>query len=515
MRSFRFLFPAVLVLAGIALPSLPALGQAPDASPTASLPAWDAAAVDRLALETLRRWELPGLAIAIVDHDRVVYLKGFGVKTAGGSDPVGPDTRFQVGSVTKQFTTTLMAMLVDEKKMRWDDPVRSHLDWFHLSDPAADSLVTLRDLVSHRTGLAEHDELWDDSPWSREEVIRRAGALPLSHPFRSRYRYNNIMLMAAGEAAASAAKTPWERLVRERIFTPLGMTSSGVTEAEWLAAKDRAAGFKRTDDARVVPQIPVPNDLLGPAGTLHSTARDFSRWLRFQLAGGAIDGKRLLSEEALEETRTPQNLLRLAGPTRESNPESNLMAYGMAWVVQDWRGELLVSHTGSLNGFRARVDLLPKRSFGIALMTNVGRATSLVALRSGIVDLLLAGHPTRDWNEYHLGVEAKAEARSTARKKEAEAKRPAGTRPSHDLPDYAGSWRGAAHGTMIVAVEDGGLFLKWNRLKGPLVHAQYDTFTWKVGEPDNLEETVQFTLDAAGRVEALRIFDVSLARAAP
>ncbi len=508
-------FLAVLALSGVSA-SQPAPIPAPEASARETKAAdrspFDSAAVDRLVAATMERWQLPGLAIAIVDHDRVVALKGYGVRTLDGKEPVGPDTRFQIGSATKAFTTTLMAMLVDEKKLRWDDPVRAHLDYFRLSDPCADSLVTLRDLVSHRTGLAEHDELWDDSPWSREEVIRRAAFLPLARPFRSQYGYNNIMLMAAGEAAASAARTPWETLVRARIFAPLGMSGTGVSEAEWLGAEDRAAGHKVAEDGRIVPQIPIPNEPLGPAGTVNSTARDLARWVHFQLGNGTIDGKRFVSAEALEETKSPQIVIRLEESTRASNPETNLMAHGMAWVIQDHRGELLVTRTGSLNGFRARVDLLPKRSVGFVLLTNAGRAQALLALRNGLYDLIVAGAPSRDWNAYYLDLEAKGKARSEARKRAQEASRTPETNPSLDLTSYAGTYRNLSHGAMTVAVDDGMLALRWNRMRAPLTHQVLDTFLWKVGEPDNLEETVQFTFDAAGRVDALRIFDVSLPR---
>jgi hypothetical protein len=319
--------------------------------------------------------------------------------------------------------------------------------------------------------------------------------------------------MAAGDAAASAAKTPWETLVRARIFEPLGMSATGTSEADWLAVKDRAAGHKLDEDGRLVPQIPIPNEPLGPAGRIHSTARDLARWVRFQLGNGTFEGKRLVAEEALEETHTPQVVMRLEGATRANNPETNLISYGMAWVVQDHRGELLVGHSGSLNGFRARVDLLPKRSVGFALLTNGGRAQALVALRNGLIDLFQGNAAPRDWNAYYLDLEAKGKARSEARNRDAEASRPQGTRPSHDLAAYAGTYRNASHGTMAVAVEEGGLALHWNRMAGPLVHRVYDTFAWMVGEPDNLEEMVQFTLDAAGRVEGLRVFDVSLPRA--
>jgi CubicO group peptidase (beta-lactamase class C family) len=502
---------AALLLSGLA--AAQAAKSPPSVAEAAGSCRFEQAAVDRLVAAAMKQWQLPGLAVAIVDHDRVVALKGYGVKTVGGNDLVSPDTRFQIGSTTKAFTTALMAMLVEEGKMRWDDPVRAHLEYFRLSDPCADSLVTLRDLVSHRTGLAEHDELWDDSPWSREEVIRRVATLPLARPFRSRYGYNNILLMAAGDAAASAAKMPWEALVRERLLAPLGMTETGVREAEWLAAKDRAAGHKVAEDGRIVPQVPIPNEPLGPAGRIHSTARDLARWVRFQLGNGTVDGKRLVAAEALEETKSPQMVMRLSESTRASNPETNLMTQGMGWIIQDHRGELLVVRTGSLNGFRTRVDLLPKRSAGFVLLTNAGRADGLLALRNGLIDLLAGEKAPRDWNAYYLDLEAKAKARSEARKRDAEAGRPQGTRPSHDLAAYAGTYRNASHGAMEVAVEEGGLWLRWNRMGGPLSHRVYDTFSWKVGEPDNLDETVQFTFDAEGRVDAMKVFDVPLARA--
>ena len=503
---------AILLLAGPGLAQTPASASPPGPS-SAQAPSFDPAAVDRLAEATLKRWGLAGLALAVVDHDRVVVLRGYGTRGLSGGGAVGPDTLFQIGSTTKAFTTTLLALLVDEKKLRWDDPVRDHLESFRLSDPCADALVTLRDLVSHRTGLAEHDELWDDSPWGRQEVIRRAAFLPLARPFRSRYGYNNIMLMAAGEAAASAAALPWETLVRTRILAPLGMASTRLTDAEWLAAKDRAEGLKLTEDGRVVPQVLVGNEPLGPAGTVKSTARDLAQWVRFHLAGGTVDGQRLVSAEALDETKMPQTVLRFEGTTRANNPETNLMSYGMAWVVQDHRGELLVGHSGSLNGFRARIDLLPKRQVGFVLLTNTGRAPALVALRNGLVDLLLDGKESRDWNAYYLDLEAKGKARSEARKREAEASRPKGTAPSHDVPAYAGAYANRSHGTMTVTAEDGKLVLTWNRMKGPLVHQVFDAFLWRVGEPDNLEETVQFTLDARGSIEALKVFDLVMARA--
>src|SRR5436305_9323602 len=181
------------------------------------------AAIDKLALDTMKQWKLPGLAVAIVKDDRVVLARGYGVKELGGSAPVTDETLFQIASTSKAFTTTAMAMLVDEKKMSWDDPVRQHVVYFHLDDACADAGVTLRDIVSHRTGLSRHDELWDNSGLSREEVIRAIGHVKLAKPFRSAYQYQNIMFMAAGEAVEHASGMSWDDFVRTRIVRPLQM----------------------------------------------------------------------------------------------------------------------------------------------------------------------------------------------------------------------------------------------------------------------------------------------------
>jgi CubicO group peptidase (beta-lactamase class C family) len=201
----------------------------------------DPRAIDRIVQDTMKTWKVPGAAVAIIQGDRVVYSKGFGVKELGKLDPVTPDTLFALASNSKAFTTAAMAILVDEKKMSWDDPVRKYVDYFHLDDPSADATVTLRDIVSHRTGLSRHDELWDNSTLSREQVIRAIGRVKVSKPIRTAYQYNNIMFMTAGEAVAAAAKMSWSDFVRTRIFEPLGMTHTRIAMADFYAS-DHAIG---------------------------------------------------------------------------------------------------------------------------------------------------------------------------------------------------------------------------------------------------------------------------------
>lgn len=469
------------------------------------------AAVDRLAQETMKQWKLPGLAIAIVKDDRVVLAKGYGVKELGGSAAVTDETLFQIASTSKAFTTTALAMLVDDKKLAWDDAVRQHVVYFHLDDPCADSQVTLRDVVSHRTGLSRHDELWDNSGMSREEVIRAIGHVELAKPFRSAYQYQNIMFMAAGEAVAHASGMSWNDFVRTRIFQPLRMSRSITTFAEWNASADHAGPHRYDVKSGAVSLYHVVDeDNLGPAGTIASCARDMAQWLRLQLGDGTVDGKKLVSPDSLNETKTPQTTLRLDGATRELNPEANLLAYGMGWNISDYFGSKVISHAGALNSFRTQVVLLPKEHAGIVLMTNVGRGISILALRYALIDQLL-GRPSRDWNAYFLGVEKKLDDEAAAKKVERESKRHRDTHPSRELAAYAGTYENAAYGAATVTVENDGLVLRWRRLTLPLAHYNFDTFS-AFSEEDDVDEQVEFRLDADGEVRMLTIFGETFTR---
>ena len=453
--------------------------------------------VDHLAAKTVADWKLPGLAIAVVQNDRVVYLKGFGEAT--------PDSLFELGSTTKAFTTTAMAMLVDADKMAWDDPVRKYLDYFHVDDPCTDSLITLRDIVSHHSGLARHDELWDNTPYTREEIIRRLGRLPVDAPIRAKYEYNNILFAAAGEAVASAAKTSWEDFIRTHIFQPLGMAHSAITMAEWNAVPH--LGGHRWDRARgqAVPQTMNDYANIAPAGTIKTTARDMAQWLRFQLAGGVIDGRRLVAQAALDETKSPQTIILI---TDKSAPETNFATYGMGWNVSDYRGTLLVSHGGALNGFRSQVALLPKQNAGVVLLTNVGRGYSIIALRNSILDQILNASPPRDWSAYFMDIEAKADAAADVAKRERAEKRHANTQPSRALAAYAGTYTNAGMGDAVISLDHDQLVLHWLRFTIPLQHYHYDTFT-ATSEADDIDQQVEFLLDPAGNVAKLTLYGVT------
>ena len=481
--------------------ALPAFAQAP----------FDAKTIDRLVTTTMKEWQIPGAAIAIVKNDRVIYVNGYGTTELGGTTPVTPETLFQIASTSKAFTTTALAMLATDKKLTFDDPVRKHLDYFRLADPCADANVTLRDIVSHRTGVTRHDELWDNSSFTREDVVRRIGDVALSKPFRTAYQYQNIMFIAAGEVVTHASGMPWDDFVRTRIFKPLNMTRTVTSDADWKAATDRASGYDydwRT--GRISPHPPGDTTTIGAGGAVKSSARDMANWIRFQLAGGAFNLTQLVDPEQLAETKMPHTVIRMENLTRDANPETRMMSYGMGWTLQDYRGELLVSHSGALNGFRTHVDLLPQRNSGFVLMINIGRGLALTALRNSLADLL-SGKPQRDWNAYYLMIDRRADEKDAKDREERMAKRVPNTTPTRALADYAGTYENTAYGPATITLVDGALVLQWNRLTIPLQHFHYDVFI-AYSQRDDVDEEVVFDLGETREVEGFSLFGEKFAK---
>jgi CubicO group peptidase (beta-lactamase class C family) len=442
----------------------------------------DAVAIDATVAAALKAWDVPGAAVVIVTPEAVVHLKGYGVRELGGK-PVTPDTVFPLASCTKAFTTALVARLADDGKLRWDDPVRKHLPNFHLSDPAADALVTLRDLGSHRTGVGPHDLLWYRATWSQEEMVRRVGKLPLSRPFRTEMQYQSVMFIALGQAAARAGGKPWADLVRKLLLDPLGM--KGVTLTTTAAAKqpDRAAGHRVGSDGKlaVVPwyEQPDPN----PAGSANASARDLVPWLRFQLTGGRVGDVQVVSEAGLRETQAPQTVVRMGDEARALSPDTHQISYGLGWTIQDYRGRLQVLHAGLIDGFRVHLTLLPKDGYAFAILANREATRMNLALSNTLTDLLL-GLPAKDWNKYLLGVQAEQDQAAQLEARKVELARRAAPPPSIPAASLAGEYEEPAYGTAVIRADKDGLVWEWGTWKLPLEHYAADTFRFRAeGHP--------------------------------
>jgi CubicO group peptidase (beta-lactamase class C family) len=471
----------------------------------------DQAALDALMNEAMNYWKTPGAAIVIVRGDDIVYIKGFGVRDVKTKEPVTPDTIFAIGSTTKAFVTAAMAILVDDGKMNWDDPVRKHLPYFRLSDPLANGNVTLRDTVTHRTGLIRHDMLWYGSPWSREEIIKRIGFVPLTYGFRTTFQYQNIMFLTAGQAVGAASGSTFEEFTQKRIFDPLGMKSANFSTLKAEKGPDHASPHsKQGSEIKVIPWRNIDN--VGPAGSINASVRDLANWIRLHLNEGVVDGKRLISAENLREMHAPQMVIRLEGRWKLFFPESETsqLSYGLGWFINDYRGHKLVMHGGTIDGFRASIVLAPKSKIGVAVLSNLTGTQMPEATCYNVIDLLLS-LPKKDWNAY-IGDEAKKfEAEQARAISSRQGKRHANTKPSRELTAYAGTYEDHAYGQAQVLVVDNKLVIQWGNFRSRLDHFHYDTFTAMENELRN--ETAVFTLGADGEVSAMNFLGANFKKA--
>lgn len=462
----------------------------------------DFAAIDSIVQDARQAFGIPGVAVAVVRGEDT-YVQGYGTKEIGKDDPVTADTLFAVGSVTKAFTTTAMAMLVDEGKLGWEDHPRKHVPEFKLADPLADANVTLRDLVAHRTGLARHDCLWYNSAWSSAELLRKVSLLPLAFSFRSTYQYNNLMYLVAGTAVGSASGSRWAEFVRSRILEPLGMARTVTSVKDLAAGGDFCTPHEKKEDEIVT--VPWCNtDNVGPCGSINSCARDIANWVRFQLGDGQWEGKQLVSKERLTETHAPQMVVPVDETSRDL-AETTVTSYCLGWNLLTYRDWTLVAHGGAIDGFNAGVVLAPKAGVGVAILCNLSSDMTVWAIRNAILDHLL-GLAAKDWNANVLAIQKTNREKRKKVEAERAGKRVDGTQPSLDLAAYAGEFSDDAYGTASVALNDGGLKFVWNNHSAKLEHFHFDTFAGKYEPPDwPVPIEVLFGLDADGSIATLRL----------
>jgi CubicO group peptidase (beta-lactamase class C family) len=484
---------AVLVLVAMAVAFAPVHAQGPDMAGLATYIA-----------HAMQDWEVPGLAIAVVRDDSVILARGFGEREVGTGQPVDEHTLFAIASTTKAMTVAALGMLVDEGTIRWDDRVADHMPSFELADPYVRDAVTIRDLLTHRTGVARHDNVWIAAPFDRAEILRRARYLPQTSAFRAGYGYNNIMYMAAGEVVSAATGTTWEDFVESRLFQPLGMNR---TAARTAVAEDRgniATAHVRVD-GRVVPMTRRNYDALGPAGSVFSSASDMAQWLRLHLAGGSHDGRRLLDAATLAEMYEPQVTMRIDTTTRRMFPFRSRFAYGLGWRLEDYHGRDVVQHTGAVNYTRTQVGFIPEENIGVVVMANLSSSTLQTALMYMVFDALLA-LPPRDWSHEYLVLARRSAEAAETRAASADAARIPGTRPSLGLAEYTGTYSDRLYGDIHLDLEDGRLVLRYSPdYIADLEHWHHNTFRAHWRSTGFGHTTVTFSLDPRGRATTLEL----------
>ncbi len=467
------------------------------------------AGLDAYVEAGMKEWQLPGLAIAVVKDGKVVYSRGFGVRETGKSEPVTERTLFAMASNSKAFTATALGMLVDEKRLRWDDKVCDKLPEFQLADAAATRALTVRDLLCHRVGLGtwQGDLIWYGSDRSIPEVLERVKFLKPDYEFRDRYAYCNLTFLAAGELLKRVSGDSWNTFVERRLFGPIGMNRSS-TSIRALEGQEDVARPHTLVDGKVA-AIPYRNlDNCGPAGGINSCVRDWARWMMMQLDDGEIEGSRVVPASVIRETHAPQNLVRPTSPVqRELFPSSHFFAYGLGWFMQDYLGRMVLSHGGGMDGMLSLTVLVPEEKLGVVVLSNYDEQQFYRALPFRVVDAFLKAEPRRDWSAELM----KRHRDNEAKEKEAEAKKTAETsttpRPPLELSRYCGTYRSPALGVATVALKDGKLHIEVERntaLRGELKPKDGDLFEAHWSDVFFKTSPVPFRLDAAGSPVELR-----------
>jgi CubicO group peptidase (beta-lactamase class C family) len=471
--------------------------------------------LEMLIQEAMKSFKVPGAAVVVVQDDKVILCQGFGVKKLGSADPVNEETIFAIASCTKAFTATGVAALVADGKLNWDDSVHLHLENFRLSDELADREVTLRDLLSHRSGMPRHDWLWVGLTTETDDLIRRFGRSPSSTSFRSTWEYSNVPFTTAGVAAAKAANTTWAELTKTRIFDPLNMKSTFCTAKESTAQPNHVTPHYGQADGVTRPCDWDNIDFARGAGSIGSTAKDLGNWLRFQLAGGVFDKRRIIPEQHLRETHTPQMLFRAEGAFAPYFPASvtNFTTYGLGWFVHDYRGFKAVSHGGTLTGFRAQCMLIPEKKLGVFVVSNLRPTYFPEAVCKAVLDHQI-GAKGIDWIKFYQTELTKFENNWKQFKQKRLTERKPLTKPSRELKAYLGEFENFAYGKATVSQDGEQLLLKWGKFTFKLEHFHFDTFTLIPIAPvdqlftfDRATLEMQFRLSSDGEITSLGFLD--------
>lgn len=474
-RSLIFSMAGWAALAWLVMAGQPARGEVKDDEVDAVLPKLRA-----LVEASLKDSGVPGLALAVVHHDRVVLVEGFGVCKVGAPEKVDGDTIFQLASVSKPMTSTVIARLVGEGKLSWDDPVVKFDPAFQLKDAFVTTHVTFRDLLSHRSGLPDHaGDLLEDLGFRREAVLARLRNYDLGNRFRAAYAYTNFGVTEAAVAAAATTGKKWDDLIAEQLFKPLGMSRTSARFEDFRNAKNRVANHVPDNEKLIatgkwVAKYVRDPDAQSPAGGVSSTARDVAQWMRLQLAQGRFEGEELIKPEALAETHKPQILTSYDDATGKAG------FYGLCWIVStDDGGRVFWKHSGEFQlGARSVVSLCPAEGLGIVVLANAAPSGLPEGIELSFYDLLFRKKLSRDWVNFANGKFQEMTNESLMGDGVEYEKPLADAKPSRSVAAYEGTYQNDLYGPLKIEIRSGDLVanLGPGGMPSPLKHYTADTF---------------------------------------
>ena len=450
----------------------------------------------------VKDWNDSGIGVGVVVKDRLVFAKGYGYRDYGRKLPFTPQTTVPIASNTKLFTAVAAGLLVEEGRLDWDRPVRQLVPGIQFFNDELNATVTLRDMLSHRTGITRHDTIWYKSDFTRQELFERLKYLEPAQPLRQTFLYNNMMYAGAGRIVEMLSGKTWEDFLRERLLGPLGMTATVFTIDDLLRQADHGVPFTERRDSSELYEIPYYREAAGvaPAGAIDSNLEDMSRWLIALMNDGKAGERPVIPAGVLKATLSPaialpNTLLQARGFGELLNP-----VYGMGRFTASYRGHLLTYHGGDINGFHSQVSSMPNDRLGVIVLLIGDHCQPLYNVVSfNVYERLLGMDPT-PWSERDLAIRLKDKEAGRQARSRAGGERVAGTKPSHPLEEYVGEFVNPAYGLLTISRQDAGLLFDFHKIRLPLSHFHYDRFDTPDDEQDG-KWSVNFSTNPQGEVD--------------
>jgi len=491
-----------LALLALAVGLVSTAGAADPPSTKATDPALRLQGFDAYMEKVVKDWNVPGIGVAVIAKDKVVFAKGFGYRDYGRKLPFTTRTVVPISSNTKMFTATAAGLLVEEGKLDWDKPVREFVPSIQFYNDELNHTVSIRDMLSHRTGITRHDSIWYKSDFTRKELFDRLKYLEPTQPMRETFLYNNMMYIGAGYVVELLSGRKWEDFVRERLLSPLGMTSTVFSIAELERAPEHGVPFTERRDSFELYSIPyyVEGEGVGPAGSMNSNLEDMSRWVMAQLNDGLLEGRQVVPSAVIKATMAPA--LAMPNAALESRGYGELLnaAYGTGRWTASYRGHLLSYHGGDINGFHSQVSVMPYDGLGVVVLVIGNHAAPLYNVVSYNVYERMLGLDQTPWSERQLAIRLKGKEAGKQGRAKAGAGRVQGTKPSHALDDYVGEFEHPAYGVVTIGKKGEGLLFDFHKIKLPLAHFHYDRFDTPDDEEDG-QWSVNFGTSPQGEID--------------
>lgn len=455
--------------------------------------------IEKQIEQLLKEWEVSGASIAIVEKDKVLMAKGFGFKDYEQKLPATENTLFAIGSCTKAFTAALFCEPVGKGTIDLDKPVQLYYPALHFKTNELNNLVSIRDMLTHRTGLPRHDFAWySGAATSREAIVQQIRNLEPSYSLRATFQYNNYMYIALGALLEKQLGKTWEQQIQDKFFTPLGMTRSTTGTLE--GQKDFAYGYKTlNNEFKKLPFLPDYLSGVAPAGGIWSTARDMSNWLLMWTNQGKFKGKEVISNQFYSEAISSQMVVQPNLPTKYT-PDYFFFNYGLGWYLANYRGHYGVGHGGNINGFSSFITFLPADSVGVFISLNQNNSPLIRVLNNLLIDKMINA-PYRDWNSLIKATIRNPQKVTSAYNSEA--------KPTHTVSQFAGTYFNDGYGKIVLTENNGLLNGTFNKWQLNLKHARYNYFSMLIGEKTAVEDdnmmNAEFLIDKEGNVSGIKV----------